>query len=224
MTLRAEGLSLAYGSTVALADAGVTVDPGEVVAVVGPSGSGKSTLLYCLSGLQRPDAGSVVLDGVDLTALSDDDLVRVRRERFGFVFQFAELVPELSIAENVALPLELLGRGRREVRARSAAILERLGIADLAGRKPDQVSGGQAQRAAVARALVHEPAVVFADEPTGALDTANGQVVLDALVALAVVQGSSVVLVTHDERVADAAGRRIEVRDGRSFAAPVGVS
>ncbi|WP_245859067.1 ABC transporter ATP-binding protein [Luteimicrobium subarcticum] len=214
MTLAARAVGLRYGPTVALATATLTVAPGEVVALVGPSGSGKTTLLYCLSGLVRAGSGTVRIDGTDLADLSADDLVRLRRERFGYVFQGSELVPELSVAENVALPLELLRRPRREVRERTAALLDRLGVADLARRLPDQVSGGQAQRVAVARALVHAPAVVFADEPTGALDSANGATVLDALLGLARDQGSSVVLVTHDAGVAAAADRRVEVSDG----------
>ncbi|GAA4841372.1 ABC transporter ATP-binding protein [Luteimicrobium xylanilyticum] len=214
MSLSGTGLTLTYGATVALAGASVTVAPGEVVALVGPSGSGKTSLLYCLSGLARPSSGQVLVGDIELTALDDAGLVAVRREHFGFVFQFSELVPELTLAENVALPLELLKAGRRDTRRRVAELLERLGIGDLGGRYPAQVSGGQAQRAAVARALVHRPAVVFADEPTGSLDSANTDTVLSALVELSRDTGSSIVLVTHDDKVATAADRRVFVRDG----------
>jgi putative ABC transport system ATP-binding protein len=199
---------------VALANASVTVAEGEMVALVGPSGSGKTSLLYCLSRLVRPDSGSVRFDGIELADLSDAAAAKIRRQQFGFVFQFAELVPELTLAENVALPLELLRTRRRTIGHRVETLLERLGIAELSQRKPDQVSGGQAQRAAVARALIHRPSVIFADEPTGALDSASGQTVLTALLELARDAGTAIVLVTHDDKVAAATDRQVFVHDG----------
>jgi putative ABC transport system ATP-binding protein len=214
--LSAHDLQLRYGSTVALAGAGVTVPEACVVALVGPSGSGKSSLLYCLAGLVRPDAGTVLLGADDLTRCPDDTLSDLRRREFGFVFQSAQLVPELTLRQNVGLPLELNGVSRNRRERRVAELLAALGIAEQADRRPSQVSGGQAQRAAVARAMVHRPRVLFADEPTGALDSANGEVVLQALMRLARENGTSVVLVTHDERLAAQADRVVALRDGRT--------
>jgi putative ABC transport system ATP-binding protein len=214
--LSAHDLELRYGSTVALAGADATVDEGSVTALVGPSGSGKSSLLYCLAGLLKPDAGRVRLDGVVLTDLAERQRSDLRRQDFGFVFQFAELVPELTLRQNISLPLELNGVPRRERAARVDELLGLLGIADQANRRPALVSGGQAQRAAVARALVHRPRVLFADEPTGSLDSANGAIVLAALVDIARRHGTAVVLVTHDENIANRADTIITVRDGRT--------
>jgi putative ABC transport system ATP-binding protein len=212
--LESRELTLSYGETVALAGASVRVSPSEVVAVTGPSGSGKTSLLYCLAGLLTPSSGTVTLDGRDITHLSPEERALLRRTQFGFVFQFAELVPELSLRENVALPLELQGLARRAVAPRVEEALSLLGISEHADRRPRQVSGGQAQRAAVARALVHRPQVLFADEPTGALDSTNGELVFKAMLDLARESGSSVVLVTHDEHLAGAADRVIPMRDG----------
>lgn len=212
--LEATDLRLTYGPTVALASAAATVAPGEVVALTGPSGSGKTSLLYCLAGLVRPDSGSVTFEGRDLTRLTDNDRAQTRRRHFGFVFQFAELVPELTLRENVELPLQLVGRSGRERRERVNELLERLDIVAEADRRPGQVSGGQAQRAAVARALAHTPDVVFADEPTGSLDSANGSKVLDQLLSVAREHGTAVVLVTHSSDVADAADRVVPLHDG----------
>lgn len=215
--LVADHLCLTYGQTEALVDASVSVARSEIVAVTGSSGSGKTSLLYCLAALARPTRGAVRLGDQELTALSDEQRTAVRRLRFGFVFQFAELVPELTLRENVALPLELLRVDRRERRSRVEELLERLGLAPHAGRRPAQVSGGQAQRAAVARAVVHRPDVVFADEPTGSLDTVNGRLVLDAFVSVCRDYGAAVVLVTHDPAVAAFADRTVAMRDGRSL-------
>jgi len=212
--LTARDLRLVFGQTVALANVSVTVSPGEVISLTGPSGSGKSSLLYCLSGIVAPTQGTVSFDGTDITRASQAELSRLRRERFGFVFQFAELVPELTLRENVALPLELLRTPRRERLGRVEALLERLGILAQADRRPAQVSGGQAQRAAVARALVHRPAVVFADEPTGSLDSLAGQIVLQALLELADESDSAVIFATHDASVAASATRRVVLQDG----------
>jgi putative ABC transport system ATP-binding protein len=214
--LRATGLVKAFGATRALDGADVAVGAGEVLAVMGPSGSGKSTLLHCLAGIVPPDAGRVVYDDRDLTAMSDVERSALRRSDFGFIFQFGQLVPELSCRENVALPLRLDGVGRREAERRAMAWLERLEVAELAGQRPGEVSGGEGQRVAVARALVTEPRVVFADEPTGALDSLNGERVMQLLTRAARDAGTAVVLVTHEARVAAYSDREVVVRDGRT--------
>jgi putative ABC transport system ATP-binding protein len=214
--LEAVGLVKAFGATPALDGAGIAVDAGEMVAVMGPSGSGKSTLLHCLAGIVRPDAGRVTFAGRDVTAMSDAERSALRRGQFGFVFQFGQLVPELPCVENVALPLRLEGVRRREATRRASIWLERLEVGDVAGARPGEVSGGEGQRVAVARALVGEPRVVFADEPTGALDSLNGERVMALLTAAARESGAAVVLVTHEPRVAAYADREVVVRDGRT--------
>jgi putative ABC transport system ATP-binding protein len=218
--LRAAVLAKSFGATRALDDVSFGVSAGEVVAVMGPSGSGKSTLLHCLAGILRPDAGEVWFEGRRVDVLGERPRSALRLSRFGFVFQFGDLVPELTLRENVALPLRLTGRGRRTADAAADAALAALGVADVGDHRAAEASGGQAQRAAVARALVHEPAVIFADEPTGALDTVTGELVLDALVGLARRVGSAVVMVTHEPRVAAYADREVVLRDGRVAAVP----
>ena len=213
--LEARALSVQYGQTRALTGVDLVIGPGECVAVMGASGSGKSTLLHLLAGILRPDEGEIRLDGERIDDLSDRARSAMRLRRFGFVLQFGDLVPELSLRENVELPLRLVRHPRRGAGRAAADLLRQLEIADVADRRPGQVSGGQAQRAAVARALVHRPAVVFADEPTGALDSVAGERVLDALTGLAGEHGSSVVLVTHEARVAAYADRTVFLRDGR---------
>ncbi|HEX8498184.1 MAG TPA: ABC transporter ATP-binding protein [Actinomycetales bacterium] len=208
------GLELSFGATPVLRDVSIAVQPGELVAVMGPSGSGKSTLLHVLAGLLAPDAGEVHLDGSRTDHLSERARSALRLSRMGFVFQFGDLIPELTLVENVELPLRLTGTARRPARSRALDALDRLDVRDVADRRAGDVSGGQAQRAAVARALVHEPAVVFADEPTGALDTLAGELVLEALVTAARQQRTAVLLVTHDHRVAAYADRAVSVRDG----------
>ena len=213
--LSAEQLCLALGGDPVLDEVSLSVSAGEAVAVMGPSGSGKSTLLHVLSGLLRPDGGTVRLDGTDLGPLSDRRRSRLRLERFGFIAQFGDLVPELTLQENVELPMRLLRHGRQDTRRRSAELLEQLGISTVADRRAGEASGGQVQRAAVARALAHRPAVLLADEPTGALDTVTGGQVLEALLAHARRGGAAVVLVTHEARVAAHADRDVVLRDGR---------
>jgi putative ABC transport system ATP-binding protein len=203
-------LRIAFGATQALDGVDLSVAAGEVVAVMGPSGCGKSTLLHVLAGVLVPDSGTVDFGGRGLHGLSDDARSAIRLRRFGFVFQFGDLIPELSLRENVELPLRLLRR-----RGSADGLLQELEIADVADRRPAEVSGGQAQRAAVARALVHDPAVVFADEPTGALDSIAGELVLDALTAAARRRNTAVVLVTHDARTAAYADRTVFLHDGR---------
>ncbi|GAA3889915.1 ABC transporter ATP-binding protein [Saccharothrix violaceirubra] len=214
--LEAVKLRKAFGPTPALDGAGLRVDAGEIVAIMGPSGSGKSTLLHCLAGILKPDAGTVRYRDVELSSMPDAKRSELRRTDFGFVFQFGQLVPELSCLENVALPLRLSGLKRREAQARATEWLERLEVADVAAKRPGETSGGQGQRVAVARALVTGPRVVFADEPTGALDSLNGERVLRLLVTAARETDAAVVLVTHEARVAAYSDREVVVRDGRS--------
>ncbi|MEZ0166774.1 ABC transporter ATP-binding protein [Kineococcus sp. LSe6-4] len=223
--LTARGLVMTYGSTRALDDVDVTVGAGESVAVMGPSGSGKTTLLHVLAGILRPSAGSVDLAGTDLLALSDAQRTRLRRDDFGFVFQSGQLLPELPAEENAALPLLLAGAPRAAATERAGGLLRRLGLAGTERRRPGELSGGQAQRVAIARALVGRPKVVFADEPTGALDQATGREVLDLLTSVAREHGAALVVVTHDAGVARWCDRTLAMRDGRvvsQFTAPVG--
>ena len=212
----ADGLHRWFGATPALAGASITLRAGEVLAVMGPSGSGKSTLLHCMAGILRPDADSVVYGSVPLHSLSDGRRSQLRRTDFGFVFQFGQLVPELTALQNVALPLRLAGEKRRGAEARARGWLDRLEVADVAGKRPGDMSGGQGQRVAVARALVGGPRVIFADEPTGSLDSLNGERVMQLLVATAKQARAAVVLVTHEPRVAAYADREVIVRDGRT--------
>ncbi|MFJ8333706.1 ABC transporter ATP-binding protein [Streptomyces sp. NPDC094437] len=214
--LAADGLRKAYGSTLALDGAAFSIHPGEVVAVMGPSGSGKSTLLHCLAGIVTPDSGSIRYDGQEMATMNDTQRSALRRSEFGFVFQFGQLVPELTCVENVALPLRLNGTPRKLAERTALSWMERLEVDGLGGKRPGEVSGGQGQRVAVARALVTDPRVVFADEPTGALDSLNGERVMELLTEAARTAGAAVVLVTHEARVAAYSDREIVVRDGRS--------
>jgi putative ABC transport system ATP-binding protein len=191
---------------------------------MGPSGSGKSTLLHCLAGILPPDAGAVALRGRDVSALSDRERSLLRRRHYGFVFQFGQLLSELPAQENVALPSMLLGMSRPEAVARARQWLVALGLGGKEERRPGALSGGEAQRVAVARALITGPDVVFADEPTGALDQATGAEVMRVLVETTRAAGASLVVVTHDETVASWCSRRIEMRDGRVVGGSVGPS
>ena len=213
--LAATGLVKRFGQTEALRGVDVAIERGEILAVMGPSGSGKSTLLHCLAGILAPDAGEVRLDGDRIDTLGDADRSRLRRTAFGFVFQFGQLVPELPAIENAALPLLLNGRPRATALEIAASWLERLGLEGLEDRRPGELSGGQAQRVAIARALVSGPRVVFADEPTGSLDSLAGEQVMNHLTEAARSESVTVVLVTHEPRVAAYADREIVVRDGR---------
>ncbi|MBE1580151.1 ABC transporter ATP-binding protein [Amycolatopsis roodepoortensis] len=210
------GLHKAFGPNQALDGAGLTLEAGEIVAIMGPSGSGKSTLLHCLSGIMRPDAGQVLFRGRDLANMSDTERSALRRTEFGFVFQFGQLVPELTCLENVALPLRLGGMKRRPAERLARTWLDRLAVGDAGDSTPGQVSGGQSQRVAMARALITEPSVVFADEPTGALDTLSGELVMRLLSETAKQTDAAVVLVTHEPRVAAYSDREVIVRDGRT--------
>lgn len=212
--IEARGIVKNFGQTPALRGASVTVRQGEILAVMGPSGSGKSTLLHCLAGIFPPDSGEVAFAGQVLNTMSEADRTKLRRTAFGFVFQFGQLVPELTAADNVALPL-LLNRTKRKVAYKTADTwLDKIGLAALGGRRTGELSGGEAQRVAVARALAMAPKVIFADEPTGSLDSLTGEKVMDLLTGLAREQGTTVVLVTHDARIAAYAERVATVRDG----------
>lgn len=208
------GLRKRFGPTVALRGVDLEVGPGEVLAVTGESGSGKSTLLLCLAGILLPDGGSVTFGGRELAALSDGERTALRRSEFGFVFQLGHLVPDLPAVLNVALPLMLGGTDRHRAERAALDLMERVGVAELAGRRPGEMSVGQAQRVAVARALITAPSVVFADEPTGALDSGNAAKVLDLLVTGARERGAALVLVTHSADVAAVADRQVIMRDG----------
>ena len=221
--LQATSITRNYGATPALRGVDVTIGAGEIVAVTGPSGCGKSTLLHCLAGILRADAGSVIYRDQDIGLWSEAARSRLRRTDFGVLFQFGQLVSELTAAENVALPLLLAGSGRREARTEAIGWLERLGVADLADQRPGAMSGGQQQRCATARALVTGPQVLFADEPTGALDVLTGEQVLGEIVRVAREQGTAVLLVTHETQVAAYADREIVLRDGLVDATGLGL-
>ena len=214
--LSAEQLHKAYGPTAALDGAEFSIHSGEVVAVMGPSGSGKSTLLHCLAGIVTPDSGTITYNGHELSAMSDSQRSALRRSDFGFVFQFGQLVPELTCVENVALPLRLNGGSRKEAERAALTWMERLEVDDLRKKRPSEVSGGQGQRVAVARSLVTNPRVLFADEPTGALDSLNGERVMELFTDAARSTNAAVVLVTHEARVAAYSDREVVVRDGKS--------
>ncbi|CAM5695814.1 ABC transporter ATP-binding protein [Streptomyces griseorubiginosus] len=209
------GLMKSYGLTRALAGVDVSVSAGESLAIMGPSGSGKSTLLHCLAGIEGPDAGQVLLGGERVDQLGEPHRSELRRTRFGFVFQSGQLLPELPADENVALPLMLGGISRRQAVQKAREWFPPLGLAGMEERRPGQLSGGQAQRVAIARALVGSPQVIFADEPTGALDQITGMEVIDLLVTTTRRQGTALVVVTHDEDVARWCDRTVRVRDGR---------
>ncbi|MEU5781223.1 ABC transporter ATP-binding protein [Micromonospora lupini] len=215
VVIEARDVEFAFGQTPALRGASVAVDAGEILAIMGPSGSGKSTLLHCLAGILVPDSGEVLFDGIRVDALAETQRSSLRRDRFGFVFQFGQLVPELTAVENVALPLLLSGVHRRQALPKASAWFARLGLDGLEQRRSGELSGGQAQRVALARGLVAEPQVLFADEPTGALDSLTGEQVMDLLVGAAREQGTTVILVTHEARIAAYADREVMVRDGR---------
>ncbi len=212
--LVARSLVYSYARTQALRGVSIEVGRGEIVAVTGASGSGKSTLLLCLAGVLPPDAGEVSYGGRRISEASEAVRSRLRRGPFGVLFQFGQLVPELTAVENVALPLLLAGRRRPASVTAATTWLDRFGVADLADTRPPNMSGGQAQRVAVARALVTEPEVLFADEPTGALDSLAGEQVMGQLVRVAREAGTTILLVTHDARVAAYGDREVRMRDG----------
>lgn len=216
--VRTEQLTKVYGKGVtavtALHRLNIDIQPGEFVAVMGPSGCGKSTLLHLIGGLDRPTSGRVLLDGQDMSTLKDDDLTRLRRRQIGFVFQFFNLIPVLSAAENAALPLTLDGVKQSEAQQKAEAWLTRIGLAGRLAHRPDQLSGGEQQRVAIARALVAEPALILADEPTGNLDSRAADDIALLLRQISDEWHRTVLMVTHDPRIAAHANRIIFLKDG----------
>jgi predicted ABC-type transport system involved in lysophospholipase L1 biosynthesis ATPase subunit len=219
LVFRARGLGRRFATGEVAVRAIEAVDleivAGEVVLIAGPSGSGKSTLLHLLGGIDRPDAGSVALEGRDLASLSEHERTLIRRRRLGFVFQEYHLIPVLSALENVEYPLWIDGVGRRERRDRAQVMLDQVGLGARLDHRPDRLSGGERQRVAIARALVHSPAALLADEPTGNLDSGTAAGILDLLLALNRERGATIVLATHDPALLRRAPRRLELRDGR---------
>lgn len=213
--IEAKNIKKAFGKkTLALRGASLSVDPGEVVAVMGPSGSGKSTLLHCLAGILKIDAGEVLFEGENIGKMSDKKRNQLRREKFGFVFQFSQLVPELTALDNVALPLLINGVNKTEAYAKAKTWLKKVGVEAVANQIPGELSGGQAQRVAVARAMVIEPKILFADEPTGSLDSLNSEKVMDLFIKTVKEVGTTVIMVTHEPTIAAYADRSVIVRDG----------
>ncbi|GAA5157647.1 ABC transporter ATP-binding protein [Amycolatopsis dongchuanensis] len=213
--LSGRGLVKRYGTQFALAGVDIEVRPGEAIAIVGPSGSGKTTLLHVLAGILRPDEGEISLGGQRIDQLSEKKRSELRRSEFGFVFQQGMLVAELTAEENVALPMLLGGTSRKEALTAAREWLRRLGLGERGGSRPGELSGGQAQRVAIARALTHRPKVIFADEPTGALDTRTGKETMDALLVAAADAGAAVLIVTHDRELAASLPRTVTIRDGK---------
>ena len=219
--LSVRGVRKSFGLDTALDGVDLDVRAGEVLAIMGPSGSGKSTLLHILAGVHTPDAGTTRYLDVLVSELREADRARLRLDEFGFVFQFGQLLPDLTALDNVALPLLIAGRPRKQAVRQAKSWLAQLGLEAHSGKRPGELSGGQAQRVAIARALVTAPRVIFADEPTGALDSLSAEQVMSTLVELARGTGATVVLVTHDPRVAAYADREVVVRDGRISGAGV---
>jgi putative ABC transport system ATP-binding protein len=217
--IQTDNLTKTYGTgeaaVVALDHVSLKIDPGEFVAIMGPSGCGKSTLLHLLGGLDRPSEGNVEIEDTPIARMSDDDLTKLRRRKMGFVFQFFNLIPVLNAVENASLPVTLDGVKPPEAKRRAAEWLKRFGLGDRLTSRPDQLSGGQQQRVAIARALVAEPALILADEPTGNLDTRSGNEIASILSQVTKEYGRTVVMVTHDPRIAAYADRIIFLKDGR---------
>jgi putative ABC transport system ATP-binding protein len=214
VVLLAQGVHKSFGATPALVGVDVAIHEGEILAVTGESGSGKSTLMLCLAGIIAADQGAIFYRNRDLATMSDGERTELRLSDFGFVFQLGHLVPDMPAITNVALPLMFAGKTRKQAEQEAKTWLSRFGVLDLADRNPGDMSGGQSQRVAIARALAIGPRVVFADEPTGSLDSRNGGLVIELLVGAAREQGSSVILVTHSESVAQVADARVVMRDG----------
>ncbi|NUS15941.1 MAG: ABC transporter ATP-binding protein [Streptomyces sp.] len=222
--VEARDVMLSFGQTPALRGADLAVAPGEILAIMGPSGSGKSTLLHCLAGILVPDSGEVLFDGRRVDRMREPERSELRRDRFGFLFQFGQLVPELTAEENVAMPLLLGGARRAAALAEARGWFARLGLEGLERRRSGELSGGQAQRVALARAMVARPDVLFADEPTGSLDSLTGEQVMELLVGTARENGTTVVVVTHEARVAACADSEVMVRDGKVTSLTLGRS
>lgn len=213
--IEAKNLKKSFGKqTLALRGASLSVEAGEVVAIMGPSGSGKSTLLHCLAGILKTDSGEVIFDGQDIGELSESKRSQLRREKFGFVFQFSQLVPELTALDNIALPLLINGVSKSEAYERAQTWLKKLGVSAVAKQIPGELSGGQAQRVAVARAMIIEPKILFADEPTGSLDSLNSEKVMELFIKTVKESGTTLIMVTHEATIAAYADREVVVRDG----------
>lgn len=213
--IEAKNLKKSFGKqTLALRGASLSVEAGEVVGIMGPSGSGKSTLLHCLAGILKTDSGEVIFDGQDIGELSESKRSQLRREKFGFVFQFSQLVPELTALDNIALPLLINGVSKSEAYERAQTWLKKLGVSAVAKQIPGELSGGQAQRVAVARAMIIEPKILFADEPTGSLDSLNSEKVMELFIKTVKESGTTLIMVTHEATIAAYADREVVVRDG----------
>lgn len=210
-----KGITKSFGTLEVLRGIDLTITPGEVVSIVGPSGAGKTTLLQIMGTLDRADSGSMMIDGVDVMSLSSAQLSKFRNSRLGFVFQFHQLLPEFTALENVMMPAYIAGKKTADAKARAMELLTFLGLADRAAHKPNELSGGEKQRVAVARALVNSPAVVLADEPSGSLDTQNKAELHQLFFDLRDKMGQTFVIVTHDEELASLTDRTIHLRDGR---------
>lgn len=203
--------------TEALRGANLEIKRGEVLSIMGPSGSGKSTLLHCLSGIIAPTSGSIIYNNNEISKLSDSARHKIRRENFGFVFQFSQLVPELTVLDNVALPLLIKGSKKQLAYQRAEVCLERIGISKIRNSIPGEISGGQAQRVAIARSIVANPDIIFADEPTGSLDSINSEKVMNILIDMVKANGTTLIIVTHESTIAAYADRTIVVRDGKVY-------
>jgi len=213
--LRVVDVRKSFGPTPALRGANLEVAEGEILAIMGPSGSGKSTLMHCMAGIFVPDSGEIWFGGQRVDQLDEDNRTELRRSTFGFVFQFGQLVPELTVADNIALPMLLNKEPRKVAYAKANTWLDKLDLKGLGHRRTGELSGGQAQRVALARALATKPKVIFADEPTGSLDSLNAEKVMDLLVDLAREQHTTVILVTHEPRIAASADREVMICDGK---------
>ena len=213
--ISAKNIKKSYGQTHALRGVSLDVEAGEVLAIMGPSGSGKSTLLHSLAAIISVDSGEISMNGARIDRLSDDKRSKLRRTSFGFVFQFGQLVPELTVHDNVALPLLLNGVERKEAYKRANTWIDKVGLNGKEENLPGELSGGQAQRAAIARAMVIEPKILFADEPTGSLDSLNSEKVMELFIKTAKSSGTTIIMVTHEPTIAAYADREITVRDGK---------
>ncbi len=222
--ISAKNIKKSFGQTEALRGVSLDVEPGEVLAIMGPSGSGKSTLLHSLAAITAVDNGEIDFDGKRIDKLSDKERSILRRTAFGFVFQFGQLVPELSVHDNVAMPLLLNGVHRKEAYARAKKWIEQVGLSGKEANLPGEISGGQAQRVAIARAMVIEPKVLFADEPTGSLDSLNSEKVMELFIRTAKDNGTTVIMVTHEPTIAAYADREVIVRDGQIAGANANVN